>query len=157
MYQIAVVGGNQASKADIDLATAIGGLLIQQYHLLCGGRGGVMEAACKGAQNTPHKQGTVVGILPGPDKTEGNAYLDLVLPTGLGTYRNGVIAQACDAMLAIGGKAGTLSELSLAWHANKPVAIIGPTGWADLASLNTPFQALQTPEEAMLWLARVLP
>jgi hypothetical protein len=93
--------------------------------LICGGRGGVMEAASRGASLAG---GIVVGILPSYDKTEGNAYIDIAITTGMGHSRNSIVVSSSDALIAINGRPGTLSELSLALCMGKPVIAVSGTG-----------------------------
>lgn len=116
---IAVIGKGDAFQGspDYEIAEKIGFTLIESgYRLVTGGLKGVMEAASRGAQRAArHQDGDVVGILPGFDAKEGNPYLDIALPTGLGLARN-VIVAASDAVIIIGGGAGTLSEAALAWQ-----------------------------------------
>lgn len=90
--------------------------------LVCGGRGGVMEAACRGAQDAG---GLTIGILPGHDTSEGNPYLDIVIPTGMGHLRNALVAQAGECVIAIGGGYGTLSEIGIALKSGRKVIGIG--------------------------------
>ena len=90
--------------------------------LVCGGLGGVMEAACRGAKEAG---GTTVGILPGADRDEANSFVDVAIPTGMGEARNALVVRAADAVVAIGGDYGTLSEVALALKAGKPVVGIG--------------------------------
>jgi hypothetical protein len=99
----------------------------QNWTLICGGLGGVMEAASKGAFE---KGGTTVGILPGYDSSDGNPYLSIVIPTGLGHARNAVIAAAADGIVAVGGRYGTLSEVALGLKMGKPVVAI--SSWGDV-------------------------
>jgi len=123
---IAVVGPATCSEKQADLAEAIGRTIAERGAILvCGGRGGVMEAACRGAASAG---GTTVGILPGTDVGEGNAYLTVALPTGLGEARNALVARAGQAMIAIGGSYGTLSEIALALKAGRRV--IGLKTWS---------------------------
>lgn len=125
-YIIAVAGpGDDATKAETDVARQVGRLLAERdVILVCGGLAGVMEAACKGASDWG---GLTVGLLPGRDRAAGNPYLSVVLPTGMGELRNGLVAGVCDAIIAIGGSWGTLSEIALAIRIGKPVIMIG--GW----------------------------
>ncbi len=81
-----------------------------------------MEAACRGAREGG---GTTVGILPGSDRGEANPYVDVALPTGLGEARNALVVRAADAVIAVGGGYGTLSEIALALKAGKPVVGVG--------------------------------
>ena len=92
--------------------------------VVTGGRGGVMEAACRGAKEAG---GTTVGILPGSDRAEANAWVDVALATGLGEARNALVVRAADALVAVGGGYGTLSEVALALKAGKTV--IGLESW----------------------------
>jgi uncharacterized protein (TIGR00725 family) len=93
--------------------------------LVCGGLGGAMEAACRGAKQGG---GVTVGILPGTDRSDANHYVDFALPTGLGEARNALVVRAADVVIAIGGGYGTLSEIALALKAGKRV--IGLDTWA---------------------------
>ena len=87
--------------------------------VVTGGRGGVMEAASKGVREAG---GITVGILPGVDRREANPWVTVAVPTGMGEARNALVARAADAIVAIGGEWGTLSEIALARKAGKPVA-----------------------------------
>jgi uncharacterized protein (TIGR00725 family) len=90
--------------------------------LVCGGLGGVMEAACRGARE---EGGTAVGILPGLDRGAANAFVDVALASGLGEARNALVVRAADALIAIGGAYGTLSEIALALKGGKRVIGLG--------------------------------
>jgi uncharacterized protein (TIGR00725 family) len=90
--------------------------------LVCGGLGGVMEAACRGAKAAG---GITVGLLPGEDRGAANAFVDIAIPTGLGEARNALVVRAADAVIAVGGGYGTLTELAFALKAGKLVAGIG--------------------------------
>jgi uncharacterized protein (TIGR00725 family) len=92
--------------------------------LVCGGRGGVMEAACRGAKAA---HGLTVGLLP-DSKQEANAFIDVPLPTGLGMRRNFLVVSAADVVIAIGGRWGTLSEICYAVMFEKPVVLVVGTG-----------------------------
>jgi uncharacterized protein (TIGR00725 family) len=122
---VAVVGPGEAEERHAAAAEEVGRLIAESGALLvCGGLGGVMEAACRGARAAG---GTTVGILPGLDRSAANPHLDLALPTGLGEARNALVVRAADAVIAIGGGYGTLSEIALALRAGKPV--IGLDTW----------------------------
>lgn len=90
--------------------------------LVCGGLGGVMEAACRGAKEAG---GTTIGILPGSDRSAANAHVDFAIPTGLGEARNALVVRAADALVAVGGGYGTLSEIAFALKAGKRVVGLG--------------------------------
>jgi uncharacterized protein (TIGR00725 family) len=120
---VAVAGSADAPAADLDAAERVGhGLASRGAVVVCGGRGGVMEAACRGAKAGG---GTTLGILPGLDRGEANPYVDLAVPTGLGEARNALVVRACDALVAVGGAWGTLSEIALALAAGKRVVGLG--------------------------------
>jgi uncharacterized protein (TIGR00725 family) len=113
------------------LAEDLGERLVDAGHrVLTGGLGGVMEAASRGAQRSAsHEPGDVIALLPGDDPTIANAYVDVALATSLGHLRNALIAQA-DAVIAIGGGAGTLSELALAWIHRRLLIAYRVEGWS---------------------------
>jgi uncharacterized protein (TIGR00725 family) len=92
--------------------------------VVCGGLGGVMEAACRGASR---EGGTTVGVLPGLDRGAANPFVSVVVATGLGEARNALVVRAADALIAVGGAYGTLSEIALALKAGK--AVIGLGTW----------------------------
>ncbi len=123
---IAVVGSSQASKKALSFAFETGKEIIKAgFCLICGGLSGVMEAASRGAQfEAGSDSGRIIGILPGTNKKDANPYIDIVIPTGLGYARNMVIASSCDAVIAIAGGSGTLSEVALAWQYGKPIVVI---------------------------------
>jgi len=104
-------------------AAEVGRLLAEHGAVLvCGGRAGAMEAACRGAKVAG---GLTVGILPGSDRSEANPFVDVVLPTGLGEARNALVVGAADVVIAVGGGHGTLSEIALALKAGKRVIGLG--------------------------------
>ncbi|MFE9172286.1 TIGR00725 family protein [Streptomyces kebangsaanensis] len=120
---VAVAGPGRASAREAELARQVGVLLAGRGAVVvCGGLGGVMEACAAGARSAG---GTVLGLLPGRDRASGNPYLSVVVATGLGELRNGVLVNTCDALIAVGGGWGTLSEVALALRAGKPVALLG--------------------------------
>jgi uncharacterized protein (TIGR00725 family) len=129
------------------LAEKVGRLLGERGAILvCGSRGGIMEAACRCAQ---HAGGITVGILPGEDARGGNAYLTLALPTGLGHARNVLVTLAGDAIIAIGGGYGTLSEIGIALKRSQ--LVIGLDTWEAQRSDGEKAQIIhaETPEEAV--------
>ena len=120
---IAVVGPGRASEPELGLAEEVGAeVAAAGAVLVCGGLGGVMEAACRGARS---RRGRTVGLLPGLDRTEANGWVEIAIPTGLGEVRNALIVRAADAIVAIGGAWGTLSEIALGLRAGLPVVGLG--------------------------------
>jgi len=123
---IAVIGGGQCSKKEVKLAEEVGRELARRGAVLvCGGLGGVMEAACKGASS---EGGTTIGILPGDDRQTANPYVQIPIVTGLGYARNVAVVKSAQAVIAIGGSYGTLSEISHALQSGIPV--IGLNTWS---------------------------
>ncbi len=114
----------------LELGEEIGRLIAESGAVLVtGGTGGVMEAASRGAQQAG---GLTVGFLPQSDHGHANPYLDVALPTGMGTMRNLLTARTCDALIMIGGGVGTLNELTVAYDVGTPVvAVAGSGGWSD--------------------------
>ncbi len=153
---VAVVGpGRDAEAHDLEAARRVGYELARHDAVLvCGGLGGVMQAACEGlragnAENNAH--GQAIGFLPGSDPHSGNQYLTLALPTGLGELRNGLVVRAADAVIAVGSSWGTLSEISLALSMSKPTITIASHGWDIAYQHNQPQRrprAVSSPEEA---------
>ena len=121
---IAVCGaGEDASAEQLALAEEAGALIAEAGAVLvCGGLGGVMEAACRGARS---RLGTTLGLLPGDSPREANGWVTLAIPTGLGEGRNLLIVRAASAVIAIGGGWGTLSEVAFAMKIGVPVVGLG--------------------------------
>jgi uncharacterized protein (TIGR00725 family) len=123
---VAVVGPGEASAAELEVAEQLGRCLAEAGALVvCGGLGGVMEAACRGARSGG---GLTLGILPGRDRREANPFVDVAVATGLGEARNALVVRAADALVAVGGGYGTLSEIALALKGGTPVVGLGT--WA---------------------------
>ncbi len=122
---ISVVGGGACTPRQYALAQEIGRLVaVAGATLVCGGLGGVMEAASRGAKEAG---GTTIGILPGHDRTAANPFLDHVVTTGMGHARNLAVVSSGDAVIAVGGGYGTLSEIGLAAKLGRPVVVL--EGW----------------------------
>jgi uncharacterized protein (TIGR00725 family) len=134
---VAVIGPGDATGEELAAAEEVGRLLAEQGALLvCGGLGGVMEAACRGAKSAG---GATLGILPGADRHDANPHVDVAVATGLGEARNALVVRAADALIAVGGGFGTLSEIGLALKTGKPVVGLG--SW-ELARRGRPEHAL---------------
>jgi len=130
-FNIGVIGSDgKISKKVEKMAELIGrDIAKNNCILICGGRSGVMEAACRG---TKKENGTTVGILPVMNKKEANRYVDVILTTSLGYARNALVASCSDAVIAIRGGVGTLSEIAMALNYKKPVLVVkGSGGVAD--------------------------
>ncbi|MGE5635449.1 MAG: TIGR00725 family protein [Nocardioidaceae bacterium] len=137
---MAVIGPGEASAAELEAAERAGrALAAAGAVLVCGGLGGVMEAACRGARSAG---GTTLGLLPGAERAQGNPYLDVAVPTGLGEARNALVVRAADAVVAIGGAYGTLSEIALALKTRKPVTGVGTWEIEGVAARATPEEAV---------------
>lgn len=123
---IAVIGGSDPSAEDREAAYQVGReLALRGVIVLCGGLEGVMEAVCKGAKEAG---GTTVGILPGDNPRDANPYVDIPISTGIGYARNAIVAKAGQAIIAIDGAYGTLSEIGHALADGSPV--VGLDTWA---------------------------
>ena len=120
--QIAVIGGSSAPPEVLRAAETVGReLALAGADLVCGGLGGVMEAACRGACEAG---GFTIGILPGEDRREANAWVSCAIPTGLGHFRNFLVVRAADGVIALPGASGTLSEAAMAITLGKRVVTV---------------------------------
>lgn len=150
--QIAVVGGSEPTGAELSDAEVIGAeLAAAGAVVVCGGLGGVMEAACRGAKSAG---GTTVGILPGTDLAAANRWVDVAVPTGMGEGRNVLVVRSAAAVIAVGGGYGTLSEIALALRAGTPV--VGLRTWSLVRADGTPDRGIETAEEPRTAAARAL-
>jgi uncharacterized protein (TIGR00725 family) len=137
---VAVVGPGEASRDELHAAEEIGaGLAAAGAVVVTGGLGGVMEAACRGARS---RRGRTVGILPGEDRDAANGWVDVAIATGLGELRNGLVVRAADALVAVGGGHGTLSEVALALKLGRPVVGLGTWEVHGVDHVSTPEEAL---------------
>lgn len=130
---IAVIGDARVEPGGTKdrLAEDVGRLLVDAgYRVLTGGLGGVMESACRGARSSSRYQsGDTVAVLPGHDPGEANEFVDVVIASGLDHMRNSIVAHA-DAVIAIGGGAGTMSEICLAWIYKRLIVALRVEGWS---------------------------
>ncbi|MGV9172420.1 MAG: TIGR00725 family protein [Promethearchaeia archaeon] len=127
---VAVIGASRIDSQTETKAIKLGRLLAENgYVVSCGGLGGVMQAVCKGAKKA---DGLTIGIIPQKNKSAANPYVDIAIPVPFSHARNIVVVLSGDLIVAISGKAGTLSELAFAWIYNKKiVALTGIDGWAN--------------------------
>jgi len=137
---ISVIGGSRCSKKDYEIARELGRLIAKEgWTLICGGRTGVMEAACCGAKEAG---GTTVAILPSADGKDANAYVDVKIPTGLGYARNVLVVRASDIIVAVSGQYGTLSEIAFAFNEDRHVIGINTWKIKGVIHVKTPLQAI---------------
>lgn len=140
--RVSVIGGSTVEAALYEQAREVGRLLGEAGHeVVCGGRGGVMEAVCRGASEAG---GETIGILPGKDRRAANDYVQTPIATGIGNMRNVLVVLNGDGAIAIDGGTGTLSEIALALDYGRPVAGIETH---DVAGV----EAVETPEEAVAY------
>ena len=145
--RIAVFGPHDCSPAERELGLAVGrGIAERGGILVCGGLDGMMEAAAEGAKEAG---GLTVGILPGESAEPANRFIDVPLPTGLGAYRNAVIARSCDAAIAIRGGYGTLSEIAFALRLKTPVVGLQTWSVSQGDKPDSGIHVAETPEEAV--------
>ncbi len=147
---VGVVGPGDATPEQRRDARTLGGLLAgRRAIVVTGGLGGVMAAASRGAVEAG---GTTVGLLPGDDRADGNPYLTVAIPTGLGEMRNALLVRSCDALVAVGGSWGTMSEIALAVRTGVPVFAVG--GWkmpaGGVLDVGSPAEAVEC-VHALLW------
>ncbi len=165
MYKtIAVIGSASSSSKTLKAAEELGReIALRGFALICGGLGGVMEAACRGAASVDNHP-PIIGILPGKKAADANQYVDISIPTGLGLARNAVIACAADGVIAVEGGSGTLSEIAFSWQFGKPVAALTSTGGfaAELSGRsldkrrNDKIMSAATPAEAVELIAKAI-
>lgn len=143
---IAVVGDGQCDAATAAEAEAVGRTLAEAgATVVCGGLGGVMEAACRGAKSAG---GTTIGILPGLDRRSANPYVDMPIVTGMGQARNLIVVRTGQAVVAVHGRYGTLSEIAHALKAGLPVVGLGTWELSRPGERVNAIQRAATPEKA---------
>jgi len=142
---VGVVGPSDSDPALDALAEAVGAAIaLAGAQLVCGGLGGVMAAACRGAWS---RGGVTVGLLPGVDRHAANRWVTVAVPTGLGEMRNALVVRAADALVAVGGSWGTLTEVALARRTGVPVVGLRP--WALANGLPELTEPADDPAEAV--------
>jgi uncharacterized protein (TIGR00725 family) len=144
---VSVIGQGTSSERQDLQAFELGKMLSQAgYSIVCGGKGGVMEAVARGAAETG---GLCIGLLPGHDQMEANRYISVAIPTGLGHARNYLVVQAGEVVVAVGGGYGTLSEIAFALTMGKTV--IGINTWKAISGsgIEAEIIAVQSVSEAV--------
>jgi uncharacterized protein (TIGR00725 family) len=138
---IGVIGGSAGDEKIRKTAYEVGRLVAEAGALLiCGGLSGVMEAACRGAQEAG---GTTIGILKGQSITDANPYVDIPIATGLGHGRNLIIINTAHALIAVSGRYGTLSEIAFAIQSGKPVFGLGTWDIEGVIKCSIPDEAVK--------------
>ena len=146
---IAVIGGDQAPEHSLVQAEAVGReIALRGAVLICGGRAGVMEAACKGASEAG---GLTIGVLPDSDRSQMNPYVQIPIVTGIGRARNLTIALTADAVIAVDGGYGTLSEIAFSLQHDKPVAGLGTWRIDSGGTVPAPIFHTDDAVEAVAW------
>lgn len=149
--RVSVIGGSSVDAATAEQAEELGRLLASNGHeIVCGGLGGVMEAACRGASEA---SGHTIGILPGSDPETANEYVDTPIVTGMGNARNVLVVRNGEAVIAVDGSTGTLSEIGLALDYGRPVAGLDThriEGEQVIEHVETPAAAVEYIEQAGL-------
>ena len=149
---VAVIGPGRSTQRESDLAFVVGHALAEAGAVvLCGGLGGVMEAAARGAAMAG---GRAVGLLPGTERADGNDHLDLALATGLQEARDGALVTAAGAVIAVGGNPGTLIEMGYAMLRDRPLAVV--RGWRVVPGTGI-VRYTDDPLDAVSWVLTHLP
>ncbi len=144
--RVSVIGSAAVDEPTYEVSHEVGRLLGERGHeVVCGGRGGVMEAVCRGARA---QGGHTIGILPGEDRTLANDAVETPIATGLGNARNALVVLNGDAAIAIDGSTGTLSEIALALDYGRPVAGLDTHEVAGVEAVETPKEAVEYVERA---------
>ncbi len=144
---IAVIGASQASASEMKTAELVGREIAKAgAALVCGGMGGVMEAACKGAGQ---EGGITIGILPGDNRLSANEFVKIPIVTGIGYARNVAVVKSAQAVIAIGGSYGTLSEIGHALQSGLPVIGLQTWGISRKSKDKSPIIEAKTPAEAV--------
>ena len=138
---IGVVGASECDQDAASVAEGVGRSIAGEGAVLvCGGLGGVMKAAARGAKQAG---GFTIGLLPGTNRMAANEYIDLAIATGLGHFRNFLIAQTVDAVIAVTGKYGTLSEMAMGLTLGKTVVGLGSWEIEGVVSASSPEEAVR--------------
>lgn len=145
--RVSVIGGGDATDDECETASAVGRLLAERGHeVVCGGLGGVMEAACRGASEAG---GRTIGILPGEDRDAANEHVETPIATGLGNARNVLVVLNGDAVVAVAGSTGTLSEIGHALDVGRPVAGLDTHGVPGVEAVDSVEEAVAYVEDSV--------
>jgi uncharacterized protein (TIGR00725 family) len=145
--RIAVIGGSRPGRQAVETALEVGRLIARAGAIVvCGGLGGVMEAACRGARE---EGGLAIGILPGGSPADANAWVDVAVATGLGYTRNALVVMNADAVIAIDGEYGTLSEIAYGKIHGKTVVGLGTWEVKGVEPAETPEEAVRMALEGL--------
>ncbi|MFC4540879.1 TIGR00725 family protein [Halosolutus amylolyticus] len=145
--RVSVIGGGTITDEETDVAAAVGRELGSRGHtVVCGGRGGTMEAVCRGAKAAG---GSTIGILPSDRPDEANDYVDTAIATGLGHARNALVPLNGDAVIALAGGHGTLTEIGFAGIYDRPIVGLGTHDVPGVETVETPAAAVDAVEDAV--------
>jgi hypothetical protein len=145
--RIAVIGGSRPGRQAADAAFEVGRLIARAGAVVvCGGLGGVMEAACRGARE---EGGLAIGILPGASPADANPWVDVAVATGMGYTRNALVVMNADAVVAVDGEYGTLSEIAYGKIHGKKVVGLGTWDIKGVAAAATPEEAVRLALEGL--------
>jgi uncharacterized protein (TIGR00725 family) len=145
--RIAVIGGSRAGRQAVDAAFEVGRLLARSGAVVvCGGLGGVMEAACRGARE---EGGLTIGILPGGSPADANPWVDVPVATGLGYTRNALVVMNADAVIAVDGEYGTLSEIAYGRIHGRKVVGLGTWEVKGVDAASSPEEAVRMALEGL--------
>lgn len=145
--RVSVIGGGAVDPTTAETAERVGRLLGERGHtLVCGGLGGVMEAACRGARAA---DGETVGILPTADSADANEFVTTPVATGLGHARNALVPLNGDAVVAVSGGPGTLSEIGFALVFDRPIAGVDTHDVEGVRAVDSPAEAVAYVERAV--------
>lgn len=145
--RVSVIGGSTVTDSEAETAEAVGRRLAERGHtVVCGGYGGAMAAACRGASAAG---GRTIGILSSDDPTDANPDVDVSIATGLGHARNALVVMNGEAVIAVDGGNGTLSELGLAGVYDRPTAGLGTHDVEHIEAVDTPEEAVRYVESAV--------
>ncbi|WP_049912585.1 TIGR00725 family protein [Natrialba hulunbeirensis] len=147
--RVSVIGGGTITNDEADRAEAVGRELGRRGHtVVCGGLGGTMEAVCRGAKDA---DGTTIGILPGDRRTAANEYVDVPIATGLAHARNALVPMNGDAVIALSGGVGTLSEIAFAGIYGRPIVGLETheIDGFEIETVETPAAAVDAVEAAL--------